>query len=92
LTYLGGDQVGLRIMLADDRITLGRSPETTIMLRDKHGPRLHIAIAFDPDRNGYRVQDLGSSNGTRLNGARISEAILKNSDTLLIGETLLRFG
>ncbi len=92
LTYLGGDQVGRRIMLADDRITLGRSPEATILLRDNHVSRLHIAIDFDPDRNGYRVQDLGSSNGTLLNGARISETILKESDKILIGETMLRFG
>ncbi len=92
LIYLGGQQVGRRIMLADDRITLGRSPEATIMLRDNHVSRLHIAIEFDPDRNGYRVKDLGSSNGTLLNGARISEAILKDSDKILIGETMLRFG
>jgi len=92
LTYLGGGQVGRRIMLADDRVTLGRSPKATIMLRDTHVSRLHIAIAFDPDRKGYRIQDLGSSNGTLLNGTRISEAILKNSDKILIGETMLRFG
>ena len=92
LIYLGGQQVGRRIMLADDRITLGRSPEATIMQRDNHVSRLHIVIEFDPDRNGYRVQDLGSSNGTLLNGARISEAILKDSDKILIGETMLRFG
>jgi len=91
LTYLGGDQVGRRIMLADDRVTLGRSPEATIMLRDNHVSRLHIAIAFDPDRNGYRIQDLGSSNGTLLNGAHISGAILQDSDKILIGETMLRF-
>jgi diguanylate cyclase (GGDEF)-like protein len=92
LTYLGGGQVGRRIMLADDRITFGRSPKATIMLRDTHVSRLHIAIAFDPDRKGYRIQDLGSSNGTLLNGTRISEAILKNADKILIGETMLRFG
>lgn len=92
LTYLGGDQVGRRIMLADDRVTLGRSPDATIMLRDNHVSRLHIAIAFDTDRNGYRIQDLGSSNGTLLNGAHISEAILQDSDKILIGETMLRFG
>jgi len=92
LTYLVGDQVGRRIMLADDRVTLGRSPKATIMLRDTRVSRLHIAIAFDPDRGGYHIQDLGSSNGTRLNGTRISEAILKDSDKILIGETMLRFG
>ncbi len=92
LTYLAGDQVGRRIMLADDRITLGRSPEATIMLRDNHVSRLHIAIAFDPDRRGYLLQDLESSNGTLLNGVRIGEAILKDSDKILIGDTMLRFG
>ena len=52
LTMLSGDQVGRRIMLADDRITIGRSPEATIMLRDTLTSRLHIAIEnFGSDAN-----------------------------------------
>jgi diguanylate cyclase (GGDEF)-like protein len=92
LTYMTGDHIGRRIMLADDRITLGRSHDATIFLRDSHVSRLHLSIEFDPDLSAHRIKDLGSSNGTRLNGKRISEAILKESDKIIIGQTMLRFG
>ena len=88
---MSGEQVGRRIMLADDHITLGRSPDATIMLRDTRVSRLHLAIKHDAAHGGYRIQDLGSSNGTLLNEARISEAMLKDGDKIIIGHTLLRF-
>ena len=59
---------------------------------DDHVSRLHIAIEFDPEQCAYRLEDLGSSNGTLLNGDRISEAFLKESDKIIIGNTMLRFG
>jgi two-component system cell cycle response regulator len=92
LTLMTGDHIGRRILLADDRITLGRSPQATILLHDTHVSRLHLAIAFDPEAGAYRLRDLGSSNGTLLNGKRISEATLKESDKIIIGTTMLRFG
>jgi len=91
LTFLSGDQVGRRIMLADDRITIGRSPEATIMLRDTLVSRLHLAIDFNPDLGGYVIQDLKSSNGSFLNGIRIIEATLKESDKIHVGNIILRF-
>lgn len=91
LTCMTGDYVGRRIMLADDCITFGRSPEATIMLGDTHVSRIHLAIEYDPERAGYRIRDLGSSNGTFLNEIRISEAILLDYDKITIGSTLLRF-
>lgn len=92
LTFLSGDQVGRRIMLADDRITFGRSPEATIMLRDTLISRLHLAIDFDQSFGFYVLQDLKSTNGSFLNGVQITEATLKDSDKILIGNTILRFG
>ncbi len=92
LTYLTGNQVGRRIMLSEDRITLGRSPEATILLRDPLVSRLHLAVDFDRVHCGYSLSDLGSSNGTFLNGIRITEATLKDLDKILIGNTMLRFG
>ncbi len=92
LTCMTGDHIGRRIMLADDRITLGRSHDATIYLRDAHVSRLHLSISFDPDLGVYRVTDLGSSNGTWVNGKRICDAILKESDKIIIGQTMLRFG
>ena len=91
LTFMTGKQVGRRVMLADDRITLARSPEATIMLQDTHVSRLHLAISYRPELRGYHIQDLGSSNGTLLNEGRVSEAFLKDSDKIIIGTTLLRF-
>ncbi len=92
LTCRSGSQVGRRIMLADDRITLGRAPEATILLRDALVSRLHLAVDFNPERGSYFISDLGSSNGTFLNGVRITEAVLNDSDKILIGNTILRFG
>jgi two-component system, cell cycle response regulator len=92
LTLLSGNQVGRRIMLANDRITLGRAPEATILLRDKLVSRLHLAVDFNPEGGNYLIRDLGSSNGTFLNGIRITEAPLKDLDKILIGNTILRFG
>jgi len=92
LTFMRGDHIGRRIMLADDQITLGRSHDATIFLDDMHVSRLHLSIEFEPDLRAYRVKDLRSSNGTLLNGKRIDEAILKESDKIIVGQTMLRFG
>jgi two-component system, cell cycle response regulator len=92
LTFLAGDQVGRRIMLADDRITLGRAPEATILVRDTHVSRMHLAVEFEPQKGHYVIRDLGSSNGSFLNGSHITQAVLTDSDKILIGNTILRFG
>jgi two-component system cell cycle response regulator len=91
LTCMSGEQVGRRILLADDHITLGRSPDATIMLQDTHVSRLHLNIQYDATNGGYRIQDLGSSNGTLLNETRITEAVLRDGDKIIIGRTMLRF-
>ena len=91
LTCMTGKQVGRRILLADDRITLGRSPKATIMLQDTHVSRLHLAIDYEPERRQYCIKDLGSSNGTLLNETRVSDAVLNDSDKIIIGATMLRF-
>lgn len=92
LTCLSGNQVGRRIMLAEDRITFGRASEATILLRDSLVSRLHLAVDFDRVHYNYVISDLGSSNGSFLNGIRIAEATLKDLDKILIGNTMLRFG
>lgn len=91
LTFVGGTQVGRRLLLADDSITLGRSHDATIMLRDSAVSRIHIKIEYDPQASVYGVHDIGSSNGTMLNDKKISKAELREGDKIIIGQTVLRF-
>jgi DNA-binding NtrC family response regulator len=69
--------------------TLGRSRDSTVVLRDEHASRLHARVVFEAGR--WVVQDVGL-NGTRLNGQRIQgEAELTDGFELRIGDTRLRF-
>jgi pSer/pThr/pTyr-binding forkhead associated (FHA) protein len=62
---------------------VGRDEEADIIVDDGDVSRRHCSIAGLP--NGIRVQDLGSTNGTWLNGKRITSATLKNGDKLAVG-------
>lgn len=91
LTFIGGSQVGRRVLLADDSITLGRSHGSTIMINDPAVSRLHVKIEYDPQSSVYAVNDLGSSNGTLVNGKTIKTSVLSEGDKIIIGQTVLRF-
>jgi two-component system cell cycle response regulator len=91
LTFIGGSQVGRRVLLADDAITLGRSHSSTIMINDPAVSRLHVKIEYDAQSGVYAVNDLGSSNGTLVNGKTIKTSVLSEGDKIIIGQTVLRF-
>jgi diguanylate cyclase (GGDEF)-like protein len=91
LTFIGGTQVGRRVPLANDSITLGRSHEATIMIKDPAVSRLHIVVEHDQESGVYIVNDLDSSNGTVLNDKKTSKAVLSEGDKIIIGQTVLRF-
>jgi hypothetical protein len=68
-------------------ITIGRSPECELVLRDSRASRRHARLAA---RDGVLVlTDLGSTNGTRVNGHRITEVVLGAGDRIAIGETVM---
>ena len=52
---------------------LGRSPNCTLELPSNVLSALHARIQWDAERGGYMLEDLGSSNGTRLDGERVEE-------------------
>lgn len=70
---------------------IGREPTNLVPLdRDTTASRKHAQITADG--GGYRVQDLGSSNGTFVNGARIAaDTVLQPGDEVSIGGTRFRF-
>jgi len=80
---------GDRITLGEDIVSIGRRPESTIVLGDPNVSRNHAEVR--PHGNGFVLADLGSTNGTRVNGARIQQHLLSDGDDLAFGNTHLRF-
>jgi tetratricopeptide (TPR) repeat protein len=72
------------ISLEDPRFTIGRGPQNSLCLADAAVSRYHAQIV----RLGrdFLLQDLGSTNGSYVNGARISEQLLNDDDTIQFGK------
>ncbi len=71
------------------RLVLGRGRTADVPLIDDRVSREHCAI--EPTERGYRVVDLGSRNGTWLNGVRVEAAPLGPDDRLAVGESVFTF-
>ena len=80
-----------RIPLEADRLTIGKAPENDVPLEDDPtASRLHAVL--ERFAAGWCVSDLGSSNGTSVNGERIwSSHRLEHGDEIRIGQTRLVF-
>lgn len=95
LVFLRGELMAVPIPLERDEVILGRALEADVRINDARASRLHarIRIHRNPEtgEKQYRINDLGSTNGTLVNGHAITETVLHDGDKLLIGEHLLRF-
>lgn len=89
LLLLTGPSAGLRYEVATEA-TLGRSPSCEIPLEDSKVSRRHAKIVVSEGQ--ARVTDLGSRNGTVVNGEKIDgEAILLPGDRLQVGDSTILF-
>lgn len=85
-----GDRPGPSYPLSTDRPnTIGRSSDADITIADRLVSRLHATIR--PDPSGWTIADLGSRNGTRLDGVTITEATLQPGAVIGIGTHSLLF-
>jgi two-component system, cell cycle response regulator len=91
LVVLLGYDTSLQIPLDKTEITLGRTGDADVVLHDDQISRRHILIRSDPATKTYRVVDLNSTNGTRVNLLPVSEAVLKEGDKIFIGSSVLKF-
>ena len=81
---------GERVTLSAQPVVFGRSPECTIVLNDSNISRRHAEVR--PIAAGYVLADLGSTNGTKINGVRIdSERLLHDGDIISLGAIHIRF-
>lgn len=88
LVVIAGPDVGMRFRL-DGTITLGRGAGADAVLTDASVSTTHVRIEDRGD--AWAIVDLGSTNGTRVDGERVGEALLTHHAKVQIGTTTLRF-
>jgi predicted component of type VI protein secretion system len=90
LRVTSGSDRGREFVLEDAETSIGRGTTNGIILTDLSVSRKHLVVLFDG--KDYRLRDLGSGNGTFVNGDAVEgEAPLRDGDTVEIGKTILRF-
>lgn len=86
LAIVKGPQTGSIFELAERTITLGRDPSNSVFLNDMTVSRHHARIDMSGIGSGFAtIEDLGSLNGSWVDGAIINRAMLKDGSTIQIG-------
>lgn len=88
LVLLDGDRV-VDTFRMRSAVTIGRLPECEIVLTDPGASRRHVQVVRRDD--GYLLTDLGSTNGTLVNGEPVRERLLVDGDRITIGSTVIEF-
>ena len=81
--------VGTEVTLEEGWIMIGRSPTSDLVLADPFVSQTHARVV--PRGQLHFVEDLGSTNGTFVNGREVIEAQLMLDTELRIGETIFRY-
>lgn len=84
-----GHRAGAQWALSGDKVTAGRSGDSDVFLDDITVSRQHAEMVSSDQ--GWVLRDVGSLNGTYVNGRRVEEATLTNGDELQIGKFKLVF-
>jgi transcriptional regulator with GAF, ATPase, and Fis domain len=73
----------------EGELTIGRDSSNTLTVSDAALSRRHCTIIQNSD--GYLIRDLGSHNGTFVNGDKVSERELENGDHIQVGDSIFEF-
>jgi hypothetical protein len=84
-----GPDAGSSMAIQGGRMIIGRSESCDLQLTDAAASRRHVEIIVGSA--GVILRDLGSGNGTRVNGKRVTETTLAHGDELELGQTRLTF-
>ena len=89
LRFISGKYQGGEFpMVPNKEIVVGRSSDLDMVLVEEMVSRKHARIAYEDD--AVVIEDLGSTNGTFVNGEKIKRAHLKEGDRVLIGTSILK--
>lgn len=87
ITYPNGEA---KRVLMTGTTSIGRGNHNALIFPDDRVSNNHAVIAVNPE--GFLIRDLGSTNGTYVNGKRITEQWLYIGDSIQIGSSVMRFG
>jgi len=87
ITVTRGFYEGLEIAVDREWFVIGRGRSADLVLSEPTISRAHAAIGFEEGE--FFVQDLGSTNGTQVNGGRAQRQVLKSGDDLQMGRLVL---
>ena len=77
---------GRTVKVEEEPVSIGRHPDNVICLHDEKLSRFHCVVEPDPENGGFRVRDLSSRNGTRINEEKVVQAAVANGDMIRIGD------
>jgi hypothetical protein len=80
---------GRRVTLGREVVSVGRSAACKVVLDDANVSRQHAEVR--PAPSGWKIADLNSTNGTRVNGSPVRERDLADGDEITVGSSTLRF-
>ena len=86
-----GDFEGTRYELGFGETLIGRNPTTDITLLDEGASREHAIVLYDDEQDHWTIEDLQSTNGTKVNGKRVRSQPLEPGDEIQIGHTRFEF-
>ncbi|MGE4608119.1 MAG: FHA domain-containing protein [Myxococcota bacterium] len=91
LVICNGGFEGMEYELRSEETLIGRNPTTDITLLDENISREHSIILLDCEVGSYTIEDLQSTNGTKVNGKKVRSSELSDDDEIEIGHTRFRF-
>lgn len=91
LIIRNGEFEGMSFELGETETLIGRNPTTDITLLDEGISREHALILYDTDAGAYVLEDLQSTNGSKVNGKRVRSATLSDGDEVQVGHTRFQF-
>ncbi len=89
IVQISGGAAGSEHELTKERVTLGRDDSADLTFDDSAMSREHAALELGDE--GFRLLDLGSTNGVLVNGASVSAADLKHGDRFQLGDHMFQY-
>jgi len=80
---------GRRFTIDTEPLVIGRLPECQVVLNDPNVSRRHAEVVLEG--RDVVLRDLGSTNGTKVNGSHVSAVVLSGGDEIIIGATRMAF-